>query len=338
MDQNPTVSPQEKNEDKKLDLALRPKTLNEYIGQTRIKESLSIFLAAAKKRGEPLEHILLYGAPGLGKTTLANIIAREAQVSLKTTSGPAIERPGDLASILTNLEDGDILFIDECHRLARQIEEILYPAMEDQVLDIIIGKGPAAKNIRLPLNHFTLIGATTKIGMLSSPLRDRFGAIYRLRYYETDEIKAIIERSARLLNVKYIESKALDKIAVCSRCTPRVANRLLKRVRDYAEIKAEGRITLSVAQSALEILEIDTLGLDQVDRELLKNIIEKFNGGPVGLRALAASSAEERDAIEDVYEPFLLQSGLIARTPRGRVATSLAYQHLNIIKPKQKLI
>lgn len=321
-----------------MDLTLRPQDLGEYIGQTKVKESLMIALAAAKGRKEPLEHILLYGPPGLGKTTLANIIAREMGVAIKTTSGPAIERQGDLGALLTNLDDGDILFIDECHRLNRQVEEILYPAMEDQVLDIIIGKGPSAKNIRLPLNRFTLIGATTKIGMLSSPLRDRFGSIYRLRYYEEAEIEKIIQRSAQILKVQKIQTAALRKIACCSRRTPRVANRLLKRVRDYAEVKTGGIVNLSVAEAALTMLEIDGLGLDHIDRELLKTIIEKFDGGPVGLRALSASSSEEQDAIEEVYEPFLLQIGLIARTPRGRIATPAAYTHLNIAPRRQKLL
>ena len=328
----------EKSEDKNLDLKLRPQTLKEYIGQGKIKESLIIFLAAAKKRKEPLEHILLYGPPGLGKTTLANIIAREMGVAIKTTSGPALERPGDLGSILTNLEDGDILFIDECHRMNRQIEEILYQAMEEQVLDIIIGKGPSAKNIRLPLNHFTLIGATTKIGMLSSPLRDRFGSVYRLRYYEQEEIEQIIARASSILKVQKMNKVALKKIACCSRRTPRIANRLLKRVRDYAEVKANGLINLKVVEAALEMMEIDALGLDHIDRELLKVIIEKFDGGPVGLNALAASSSEEQDAITEVHEPFLLQLGLLTRTPRGRIATPFAYEHLNIAPRKQKML
>lgn len=332
------ISPKGKREDKNLDLTLRPQDLCEYIGQTKVKESLMIALSAAKGRKEPLEHILLYGPPGLGKTTLANIIAREMNVAIKTTSGPAIERQGDLGALLTNLEDGDILFIDECHRLNRQVEEILYPAMEDQVLDIIIGKGPSAKNIRLPLNRFTLIGATTKIGMLSSPLRDRFGSIYRLRYYEEAEIEKIIQRSAQILRVQKIQKAALQKIACCSRRTPRVANRLLKRVRDYAQVKTGGIVNLEVAEAALSMLEIDALGLDHIDRELLKTIIEKFGGGPVGLRSLSASSSEEQDAIEEVYEPFLLQIGLIARTPRGRIATAAAYEHLNIAQRKQKLL
>lgn len=338
MSLSPVVSHTEKNEDKNLDLKLRPQTLKEYIGQAKIKESLAIFLAAAKKRKEPLEHILLYGPPGLGKTTLANIIAREVGVAIKTTSGPALERPGDLGAILTNLEDGDILFIDECHRMNRQIEEILYPAMEEQVLDIIIGKGPSAKNIRLPLNCFTLIGATTKIGMLSSPLRDRFGSVYRLRYYEVEEIEQIIARASHILKVQKMEKAALKKLACCSRRTPRIANRLLKRIRDYAEVKTDGFINLEVVEAALAMMEIDKLGLDHIDRELLKVIIEKFDGGPVGLKALSASSSEEQDAIEEVHEPFLLQAGLLTRTPRGRIATDLAYEHLNIVPRKQKML
>jgi len=319
-------------EDSALDVTLRPKTLNEYIGQEKVKRNLEIFMAAAKKRGEPIEHVLLYGSPGLGKTTLASIIAHEMGVNIKITSGPAIERAGDLASILTNLEQGDILFIDEIHRLNKVIEEVLYPAMEDYRLDLVVGKGPSAKMLRLDLPRFTLIGATTRISLLSSPLRDRFGSIYSLAFYEQDEIAKIIARSANILSVA-VEDEASTIIAQRARRTPRVANRLLKRVRDYADVKGDGKITIELAHDALSLLEVDALGLDHVDRKLLATIIEKFGGGPVGLNTLAAATNEEMSTIEDIYEPYLMQIGFIDRTPRGRTATPHAYKHLGIGVP-----
>lgn len=321
--------------DKELDLenTLRPKKFSDYIGQEKVKEKLKIFVEAAKKRGEPLDHVLLYGPPGLGKTTLAQIIANEMKVSIRITSGPAIERPGDLASILTNLNHGDVLFIDEIHRLNRTVEEVLYPAMEDYALDIIIGKGPSAKSIRLELPRFTLIGATTRAGLLTSPLRDRFGVINRLEFYSVEELKQIVLRSAKILKTKIKEEGAVE-IAKRSRGTPRIANRLLKRVRDFAEVKKDGIITQEVAKAGLELLEIDYKGLDEIDRKILLTIINKFDGGPVGLDTLAASISEEPVTIEDVYEPFLLQSGFLKRTPRGRMVTSLAYKHFNINKQR----
>jgi Holliday junction DNA helicase RuvB len=299
------------------------------VGQEKIKDNLRIAIAAAQQRGEPLDHVLLYGPPGLGKTTLAYIIAAEMGVSIRITSGPAIERPGDLAAILTNLQPDDTLFIDEIHRLARPVEEILYPAMEDYGLDLVLGKGPGARSVRLSLSRFTLIGATTRYAMLSPPLRDRFGAVYRLDFYDREAVAAIIRRSARILEVE-IEEGGTQEIARRARGTPRVANRLLKRVRDYAQVMADGVITEPVAQEALARLEIDDLGLDEVDHKVLRSIIEKFDGGPVGLDTIAASISEESDTIMDVYEPYLLQVGFIQRTPRGRVATRLAYEHLGL--------
>jgi len=316
-------------EDNVLDLSLRPKTLSEYIGQNKIKQNLEIFMQAAKNRGESIEHVLLYGPPGLGKTTLAGVIANEMKVNIKVTSGPAIERAGDLAAILTNLEQGDILFIDEIHRLNKTIEEVLYPAMEDYALDLVVGKGPSARVLKLDLPRFTLIGATTRISLLSSPLRDRFGAIYPLNFYEEDEIAQIINRSAQILSVQ-IENTANTIIAQRARRTPRVANRLLKRVRDWADVKADGFVSENVAIAALEMLEVDALGLDQVDRKILSSIIEKFSGGPVGLNTLSAATSEEMATIEDIYEPFLMQLGFLERTSRGRIATSRAYKHLGI--------
>lgn len=327
-------------EDTPLDISLRPKKFTDFIGQDNVKENLKIAIVAAKKRGEPLDHVLFYGPPGLGKTSLAQIIATEVGVNIRTTSGPAIERSGDLAAILTNLKANDILFIDEIHRLNRSIEEILYPALEDYALDIIIGKGPGAKSLRLNLPKFTLIGATTRYALLSPPLRDRFGSVFRLDYYDKEALKKIVERSARVLNVEAKED-GLEEIARRARGTPRVANRLLKRVRDYAEVKGNGIITKQTAQEALAKLGIDLIGLDDIDHKVLHTIIEKFNGGPVGLDTIAASISEEADTITDVYEPYLLQLGFLDRTPRGRAATRLAYEHLGIEYKKseqQKLI
>lgn len=329
------VSPKKKKDDQAVDRGLRPTKLDEYVGQSKSKEKLKIFIQAAKDRQEALDHVMLYGPPGLGKTTLAGIIANELNVNIHQTSGPAIERPGDLASILTNLQSSDVLFIDEIHRLNKMVEEVLYPAMEDYCLDIIIGKGPSARSVRLDLAPFTLVGATTKAGRLSSPLRDRFGVINRLEFYNKEELQEIILRSAEILKVDIEEQGALE-IARRSRGTPRIANRLLKRVRDFAEVKADGIINQKVVDSALKLLEIDELGLDRIDHKLLKTIILKFTGGPVGLNTLAASISEETETIEDVYEPYLLQLGFLERTPRGRVATLKAYQHLNIKKDTKK--
>lgn len=318
-----------KSEDFENEITLRPRWIDEYIGQDKVKEKLKIFIKAAKERKEPLDHVLLCGPPGLGKTTLAHIIANEMGVNVRVTSGPAIERPGDLASILTNLAQDDVLFIDEIHRLNRSVEEILYPAMEDFALDIIIGKGPSARSIRLDLSRFTLIGATTRAGLLTSPLRDRFGVLLNLDLYDNKSLQKIVKRSASILNIEIDDSGAME-IAKRSRGTPRIANRLLKRVRDYAQVKGNGRITYEVAKCGLQILEIDDLGLDEVDRKLILTMIEKFDGGPVGIDTLAAATGEEKATIEDVYEPYLLQINFINRTPRGRVATRAAYEHFKI--------
>ena len=333
MDERP-ISPHRRPEEIPLDAALRPRTLDELEGQERIKNNLRILIEAARKRGEPLDHILFYGPPGLGKTTLAHICANEMGVGIKVTSGPAIERAGDLAAILTNLRRGDILFIDEVHRLGRAVEEILYPAMEDYALDIVIGKGPSARSIRLKLPRFTVIGATTRLALLTAPLRARFGAVYRLDFYSQEAIEAIVRRAAKLLNVELTDQGAA-LIAQRARGTPRVALRFLKRVRDYAQVRADGRITGDAARVALELLEVDELGLDDIDRRLLRTLIEKFDGGPVGLDTLAAALSEEADTIMDVVEPYLLQMGFLDRTARGRVATRRAYEHLGIEYPEK---
>jgi holliday junction DNA helicase RuvB len=314
------------------ELSLRPQNLKQYIGQEKVKANLEIFIEAAKLRNETLDHVLLYGPPGLGKTTLATIIANEMGVNIRTTSGPAIERPGDLAAILTALEPGDVLFIDEIHRLPRSIEEVLYPAMEDFCLDIIIGKGPSARSVRLDLPPFTLVGATTRAGALSAPLRDRFGVLSRLEYYKEDQLQNIVLRTSELFETE-IDPLAASEIARRSRGTPRIANRLLRRVRDFAQVKGNGIITFSIANEALERLQVDRLGLDHIDHKLLKGIIEKFRGGPVGLDTIAATIGEEADTIEDVYEPYLLQIGFLQRTPRGRVVTELVYQHFQMEVP-----
>lgn len=334
-DSDRIVSPTRKFDEDQFDKNLRPEKLKYYVGQKKTKEKLSIFIEAAKQRGEALDHVLLYGPPGLGKTTLATIIANELNVNIHKTSGPAIERPGDLASILTNLQDNDVLFIDEIHRLNMMVEEVLYPALEDYCLDIIIGKGPSARSVRLDLNSFTMVGATTRAGLISSPLRDRFGVINRLEFYDDEELTKIVKRSARILDIEIHDDGAAE-IAKRSRGTPRISNRLLKRVRDFAEVKAEGVISAEVVDKALKLLEIDEKGLDSIDHKLLKIIIEKFDGGPVGLNTLAAAISEETETIEDVYEPYLLQMGFLERTPRGRVATSAAYRHLNISKNKNE--
>ncbi len=330
MDENSIISPElEDVEEERLENSLRPKTLKEYIGQDKVKENLKVYIEAAKKRGEPLDHVLLYGPPGLGKTTLSNIISNEMNSNIKITSGPAIEKPGDLAALLTNLSEFDVLFIDEIHRLNKSVEEILYPALEDFTLDIIIGKGPSARSIRLDLPKFTLIGATTKAGSLTTPLRDRFGIVSRLELYTPDQLNEIVKRSATILGVT-IDETASFEIAKRSRGTPRIANRILKRVRDYASVLGNGEVTLEIAQIALNKLEIDALGLDETDRKMLETIITKYKGGPVGLETLAATIGEEVETIEDVYEPYLMQIGFLSRTPRGRIAMPDAFKHLGI--------
>jgi Holliday junction DNA helicase RuvB len=326
---SPVVTPKQLNEDRYLDLRLRPISFEEYIGQQKIKDNLNILIGAAKKRNEPIEHVLLYGSSGLGKTTLAHIIAKEMGVNIRITSGPAIEKVGDLASILTNLRDNDVLFIDECHRMNKNIEEILYPAMEDFLLDIIIGKGPSARTLRLELPRFTLIAATTRLGLLSSPLRSRFGATFHLNFYEQEDIEKIISRSAQILKTT-IDSIAVQMVAQRSRYTPRVANSLLKRTRDYVQVRADGLINPGLAQEALKMLEIDEIGLEPADRYILETMVKKFNGGPVGLQALAAATNEEQNTIEEIYEPYLLRLGFLTRTPKGRLVTELAYKHLGL--------
>ncbi|MCE2832580.1 MAG: Holliday junction branch migration DNA helicase RuvB [Oxalobacteraceae bacterium] len=323
------VSPNEEA----IERALRPHNLDEYIGQTKAREQLEIFIAAARKRSEALDHTLLFGPPGLGKTTLAHIIAREMGVNLRQTSGPVLERPGDLAALLTNLEKNDVLFIDEIHRMSPIVEEILYPALEDYQIDIMIGEGPAARSVRLDLQPFTLVGATTRAGMLTNPLRDRFGIVARLEFYTPEELARIVTRSASLLNAMIVDQGALE-IARRSRGTPRIANRLLRRVRDYAEVKGEGRITREIADAALKMLDVDPVGFDLMDRKLLEAVLFKFSGGPVGLDNLAAAIGEERDTIEDVLEPYLIQQGYLQRTPRGRIATPSAYQHFGVTAPR----
>lgn len=318
-------------EDVKIESHLRPQLLDDYIGQEKAKEILKVYITAARERGEALDHVLFYGPPGLGKTTLAGIIANEMHVNIKITSGPAIEKPGEMAAILNNLQEGDVLFVDEIHRLNRQVEEVLYPAMEDYAIDIMIGKGASARSIRLDLPKFTLVGATTRVGMLTAPLRDRFGVIHRLEFYTVEELKRIIARSAKVLDVG-IDDAGATALARRSRGTPRLANRLLKRVRDFAQVKYDGYITEDVANYALDLLDVDKCGLDQTDRNLLMTIIERFDGGPVGLDTLAASLREDSGTIEDVYEPYLLKNGFIQRTPRGRIVTDLAYAHLGILK------
>lgn len=329
---SPTEQPPDSTDD--FEVGLRPKTLDEYIGQDSVKENIKICIEAAKQRGDALDHVLLYGPPGLGKTTLSMIIAHEMGVNIRTTSGPAIEKPGDLAALLTNLEKGDVLFIDEIHRLSRQVEEILYPALEDYALDIIMGKGPAARSIRIELNKFTLIGATTRSGQLSAPLRDRFGIIERLELYKPEQLAEIIQRSAVILGVP-CDLEGARELACRSRGTPRIANRMLRRTRDYAQIMGDGRITKDIARFALDRLEIDDLGLDKLDRRMLKMIINGYGGGPVGLQTLAAAIGEEAITLEDVCEPYLMQLGFISKTPRGRVATQLAYDHLGILRDGQ---
>ncbi|MBP6945312.1 Holliday junction branch migration DNA helicase RuvB [Patescibacteria group bacterium] len=329
------VTPEAQEVDRGFDVALRPKRLDEFLGQQKVKENLRIFLEAAKGRNEPCEHILLYGPPGLGKTSLAHVVSTEMGAHIKITSGPALERVGDLAAILTNLNEGDILFIDEIHRMNRSIEEVLYPAMEDYALDIVIGKGPTARTLRLDLKRFTIIGATTRLSLLSSPLRDRFGVTYHLDFYTPQEMAQILERSAQLLNLE-VPIQALNIISTRARRTPRIGNRLLKRVRDYAQVMNEGALDTNIVEVALQALDIDTRGLDKADRRTLNMLVEKFNGGPVGLTTLAAATAEDVETLEDVIEPFLLQEGFLARTPRGRIATDDAYKHLGLVPPDRQ--
>ncbi len=329
MSNDPLVNGTSQDEDVQYEAGLRPRTLDEYIGQDRVREQLEVSIAAARQRGEALDHVLLYGPPGLGKTTLAGVIAHELGVAIRPTAGPVIEKPGDLAAMLTDLQAREVLFIDEIHRMSPAIEEILYPAMEDYELDIVIGQGPSARSVKVPLQRFTLVGATTRTGLLTSPLRSRFGIVHRLDFYGSEDIFEILIRSARILGVP-VDADAAREIARRSRGTPRVANRLLRRVRDYAQVKADGRITTEVASKALKMLEVDEQGFDEVDRRLLRTIIDKFGGGPVGVGSLAAALSEERDALEDIHEPFLIQAGFLDRTPRGRVATVKAYEYFGL--------
>jgi Holliday junction DNA helicase RuvB len=328
------VAPARLDEDVQYEAGLRPRSLSEYIGQDRVRDNLDVAIAAARGRSEALDHVLLYGPPGLGKTTLAYVIGNEMGVAVRATAGPVIERPGDLAAMLTNLQEREVLFIDEIHRLAPAIEEILYPAMEDYELDIVIGQGPSARSVKVPLQRFTLVGATTRAGLLTAPLRARFGIVHRLDFYEVGDIEEIVRRSARIIGVT-IEDEATHELAQRSRGTPRIANRLLRRVRDYAQVRADGRITVDVAKAGLKLLEVDDLGFDEVDRNLLRTIIDKFVGGPVGVNSLAAAIHEDKDAIEDMYEPFLIQAGFLDRTPRGRVATPRAYEYFGLPVPRR---
>jgi holliday junction DNA helicase RuvB len=335
MTDNRLVTGAREEGDAQYEAGLRPRTLDDYIGQDRVRENLLVSITAARQRGEALDHVLLYGPPGLGKTTLAYVIANELGVAIRSTAGPVIEKPGDLAAMLTNLQEREVLFIDEVHRMPPAIEEILYPAMEDYELDIMIGQGPSARSVKVPVHRFTLVGATTRTGLLTSPLRARFGIVHRLDYYTDSDIEEIVTRSAKILGV-VIEREAAQEIAQRSRGTPRVANRLLRRVRDFAQVRADGEITRSVAERALQLLEVDSRGFDEIDRRLLRTIIDKFGGGPVGVATLAAAMSEERDAIEEIYEPFLIQIGFLDRTPRGRMATARAYEYFGLTAPSSK--